>query len=515
MLAAIMMQEIQQLKKDGYSIKQIAEHFKRSGMKVPSKPTLRKYYAMDAAPESPGAKLAKEKAFEREPFKSAIIKALTANPGCYASSVYDLLEELVEGKKGELEMPGNQQTLRNYVRHLAGSGAVPPAEGKRRIYDSVFDTPPAQQALLDFGQQKAGQGTVVHFICLLLRYSRMMAVCAQDHKYDAVEACRAIYRCFRQLGGRPETLVIDQDAVFVASETYGEVVETQAFRDFCMEQGLKLWVCNKADPESKGPIENTVKFVKSNYFSARSIACIEDVWKTLPGWVERKNRRIHQATYRIPAEVFEEIERPALRPAVPSFYESAPASFTPAMVKDSPYILYKTCKYSVPRECCFGTVLYKAVSGRLHVYDSGRRHICTHAISECRGSVNQLPEHKKAPPANWQPVAERLRAKWGCADFQHFINGFKKENPRHLCQQLLAVERTLDADAPPRGLVADVMAECCKLFRYRFSQFHAVYDAMRAGCGGCAPPESMGVCQEGMDTYQRAFDDRCAQAGGR
>ena len=44
--------------------------------------------------------------------------------------------------------------------------------------------------------------------------------------------------------------VIDQDAVFVASETYGEVVKTRVFEDFCTEQELSLYVCRKADPES-------------------------------------------------------------------------------------------------------------------------------------------------------------------------------------------------------------------------------------------------------------------------
>jgi hypothetical protein len=49
------------------------------------------------------------------------------------------------------------------------------------------------------------------------------------------------------------------------------------FEDLCTEQKLKLWVCNKADPESKGPIENSVGFVKKNFFSARKITCIDDV----------------------------------------------------------------------------------------------------------------------------------------------------------------------------------------------------------------------------------------------
>ena len=119
--------------------------------------------------------------------------------------------------------------------------------------------------LIDFGEVTLSRRGSIHFICLLLRYSRILCVYAQDHKYNATKACQAIYRSFCKLGGRPAVLVIDQDAVFVASETYGEVIKTRIFGDFCTEQDLKLWVCNKADPESKGPIENSVGFVKKNF----------------------------------------------------------------------------------------------------------------------------------------------------------------------------------------------------------------------------------------------------------
>ena len=63
--------------------------------------------------------------------------------------------------------------------------------------------------LIDFGQQKIENGREVHFICLLLRYSRYLMVYAQDHKFNAEEACRAIYRAFCKLGGRVRQLVID------------------------------------------------------------------------------------------------------------------------------------------------------------------------------------------------------------------------------------------------------------------------------------------------------------------
>lgn len=93
--------------------------------------------------------------------------------------------------------------------------------------------------LIDFGQVYTGTHKEVHFICLLLRYCRYLIVFAQDHKFNSQEACQALYRSFCRLGGRPSVLVIDQDAVFVASETYGEVIKTRVFDDSARSRTLK------------------------------------------------------------------------------------------------------------------------------------------------------------------------------------------------------------------------------------------------------------------------------------
>lgn len=511
MLTKKQMQEIQDLKLRGFSINEIVSYFEEQGKKAPSLPTIRKYYNMDVVPDVPNQNLMKDKAFDHEPFRSAVIEIVRNNSkkNYCVSSVYDvLIERFVEsGNFGVL--PGNEQTLRNYIRYLTDNGVIEKEPVNRRIYDHVFDTPPGEQMLIDFGQEHVAPGIDIHFICLLLRYSRIISVFAQDHKYNAEEACKAIYRCFCKLGGRPSQLVIDQDAVFVASETYGEVVETRVFGDFCTEQELKLWVCHKADPESKGPIENVVGFVKKNFFSARNITCIDDVFKSLPSWVERKNKRIHKATFKIPFEVFQSVEKEMLRPMVPSFYENSPSSFIPVELNSIPYIQYRSSKYSVPRTCCFSTVYYKAIGNKLYIYDSDRRYICTHTLNECRGSINQLDEHRKEPSTDWVTVMESLRRKWNCYSFQHFINGFKKENPRHLYQQLSAVERFLNAEKPERDLVSQVMEECCRDFRYRFSQFKVVYELAKAGRSSPTLVEFSDVQRQDLYVYKKAFRDRC------
>ena len=516
MLAKETMQEIQDLKLQGYSQTAIIDYYKDQGLKPPSRPTIAKYFNMDVIPDNPGEKLAKDKAFDAEPFKSTIIATIESNAGkdfCI-SSVYDLLEEKFIENGDYEELPGNEQTLRNYVHFLEDSGQIDTSDDHRRVYDHVFDTPPGEQMLIDFGEETITKTLSIHFICLLLRYSRLLCVYAQDHKYNAIEACQAIYRSFSKLGGRPTVLVIDQDAVFVASETYGEVIKTRVFEDFCTEQELKLWVCNKADPESKGPIENAVGFVKKNFFSARTITCIDDVWRSLPGWLDRKNRRIHRATLRIPINIFRDIEKNALRPMLPSVYETSPNSFTECECKGLPYVLYKSCKYSVPREYAYSHLKYKVTTGKIHIYDENLNFICTHLLSERKGSFNQLPEHRKGDSGEWYVIAERLREKWNCYDFQHFINGIKKENPRHISKQLGAIERFLDAEKPDRALVADVMKICCKYFRYQFSQFKVVYEYTKAGKsltqtdGFKAAQSSDPVEYKSLEVYGKAFRDR-------
>ena len=513
MLSKPMIQEIVDMKMQGYSVGEIQEHYVRKTGKPPSLPTIRKYYAMDVAPADPGENLEKDKVFDEEPWKSAIIRILGNNPRkCYGSSVYDVLvEHFIEN--GDYDrLPATERTLRNYIGYLAESGQIEKVEGSGRIYDTVFDTPPGRQMLIDFGELRIRKGLAIHFICMLLRYSRMMCVYAQDHKFNAEEACCAIYRGFCKLGGRPSELVIDQDSVFINSELYGEIVETHTFRAFTLEQGLRLWVCNKDDPESKGPVENLVGFVKKNFFSARKITCIEDVWRSLPGWVERKNKRIHQATFCVPLEVFTEIEAGALSPLMPSVYETLPTSFVETYVGDKRYITYKATKYSVPQKFCFKTIYYKAVGDKLHIYGPDRKHECTHDVSPCKGGSEKLPEHEKEVDTDWLKVAERLRGKWNCYDFQHFINGFKKENGRHIYKQLKAVESFLDSECVGRDLVSDVMKECCRDFRYKFTQFKAVYERMRAEhmLSQVPIPAPMNDVQQiSLETYQKAFLERC------
>ena len=130
MLDKTQMQEIQDLKLRGYTKAEILNYYKEQGVKPPSRPTISKYYDMDVIPEDPAARLSKEKAFDVSPFREAIIAVLEANKrkDFCISSVYDVLEEkFIENGDYDF-LPGNEQTLRNYVHFLEDSGIVDTGE---------------------------------------------------------------------------------------------------------------------------------------------------------------------------------------------------------------------------------------------------------------------------------------------------------------------------------------------------------------------------------------------------
>src|SRR5699024_1193363 len=97
-------------------------------------------------------------------------------------------------------------------------------------------------------------------------------------------------------GGIPNELVYDQDSLIVVSENGGDLILTEEFQKFKDLRNLTLRVCRKADPESKGRIENVVGYIKHNFAKHRLFHNIdswnEQGWK----WLNRTGNYKHHNT---------------------------------------------------------------------------------------------------------------------------------------------------------------------------------------------------------------------------
>ena len=459
----IMKQTIFEQRDQGLTKTEIINYYLERGEKPPSWPTLIKYYNQQEAESSEEVSpFAKEMAFGQE-LKSKIIEILQENctkKNLKISSVYDVLCELFIDTGEYEKLPGNEQTLRNYVKFLKSSGQVDSPDTQRRIYQVVGEMPPGKQMLLDFGQQKISHGIVIHFLCILLRYSGFLYVFAQDHRFTSSEACRAIYLFFQRIGGRTEEGVIDQDSVFIYQESNGEIIETETFHAFLKEQEISLYVCRKADPESKGSAEKSVQFVKQNFFSARNLTSLAETRTRLNSWLKRKNERIHRTTLRVPADELV-VEQKSLRPLLPSLYANVTTDYIIADIRDSYYIRYRTNRYSVPYTYCFKTVKFRIIDEQMFVYDiETDQEIARWALSPGKNATFTNPDHKRPESIKSKVIANALIRQYGALMGQ-FLEKVFENYPRYKKEQAGRIEQYLSQLERVRQTVLDEALSCC------------------------------------------------------
>lgn len=462
---------IRWLNKSGFSIKEIPCYLRSIGVVSPALNTVRKFCKMEYIPDDPGHNLKKQKAFDQEPFRSTILNVLESakDPKMCLSSLYDLLIETYVDSGQYKQLPGNDQTLRRYVAYLRennilSSKSVP----NKRQYTYAREINPAERMQLDFGSYSIGNHTFYYFCCLLL-YSRYLHVVAQDHPYSSLEACQAIYSCFVKMNGRPLVLIIDQDKTFVLSEKYGESVLTGDFEKFCQEQDLTCYICHKHDPESKGAVENLVGFVEKNFLSARSHHTVNELISSLPGWVERQNRRLHRSTRQIPSTVFSDIEQKALRSLIPSFFSTLPSSFTRRKADKCGYLRYLDNNYSLPAAYANCDIMYKVVDQSLYVFDTKKQHICTHDIDAGKGKNILLPAHERNRNET-SYSAVKLFTRWSIPSLHGYIDSVYEKNPRYAYNQLFATKGYFETRHYIDAEIEKVMQYCCKHNLFSFSQ---------------------------------------------
>ena len=277
-------------------------------------------------------------------------------------------------------------------------GEIPlPKHPNPRSYQAVAELPMGQQMQVDFGQTTLknvdGSWTKVYVAAFLLSHSRYKYAQCQSRPFTAVDLVTACHNCFRYWGGMPREMVFDQDSIVCVSENNGDIIYTYEFEKFRQDCKMEIYLCRGADPESKGKIENTVKFIKGNFLNNRLYVDDEILNRSCMDWLERTgNAKVHGTTKKIPAEVFRE-EREQLRPLVT--VDQNAGSYILRTVRKDNTIIYDSNRYSVP----LGTyntnpeVQLEIIDGNLRILTVLGDFLCEHRISTGRGLLIQNKSH--------------------------------------------------------------------------------------------------------------------------
>ncbi len=265
-----------------------------------------------------------------DPFRDEIRCLLQADPRIPGKRIRELIEAL--------GYEGGKTILDDYVRE------VRPLYERRRTYQRTIYRPgelcqfdlfePRQEIPVGHGQVRRG-----YVVTAELGYSRALAGALVFSK-EWEDVAFGMARCLARLGALPETLVWDREGAIHA----GGGRPTDASAGFCGQLRVGWLILEARDPEAKGALERSHRFMRTNFEPGRSFANELDYQLQLDGWCEKVNARVHRTTRAVVAQRLAE-ERERMR-SLPAILPDSDRRFV-IRVPSQPYLRFDTNDYSL------------------------------------------------------------------------------------------------------------------------------------------------------------------------
>jgi hypothetical protein len=121
---------------------------------------------------------------------------------------------------------------------------------------------------------------------------------------EAPDILWGLGRNLQRLGALPEKLVWDRESSIAAGGR-----PTEPFAAFCGQLELGWVILEARDPQAKGALERSHRFMRSNFEPGRVFANHLDFQDRLDAWTEKANGRVHRTIRAVPAERLAEEQR--------------------------------------------------------------------------------------------------------------------------------------------------------------------------------------------------------------
>jgi transposase len=233
-----------------------------------------------------------------DPFKEWICEQLAVDPRIQSQRLRELA--------GELGYEGGKSIFDDYVRE------VRPRFLAARTFQRTIYRPgeliqcdlwePSEQVPVGHGQRRRGW-VVTSEVC----WSRAIAGTLVFSK-EAPDILWGLARNLSRLGALPEKLVWDRESAIAAGGR-----PTDAFASFCGQLPVGWVILEPRDPQAKGALERSHRFMRSNFEPGRVFANHLDFQDRLDAWTEKANGRVHRTIRAVPADRLAE-ERGRMRP---------------------------------------------------------------------------------------------------------------------------------------------------------------------------------------------------------
>ena len=436
-----MYMEIQTMKDQGFSKRQIAEQ-----MEIDFR-TASKYLGMTG--EEFNSYVAKrERKKQLASYEGVVADWLKRYPNMSGAQVLDWLKE-------HYQVDISKRSARRFVGWVRKKHDILKTTRKERQYQALPDPPMGQQMQIDFGtcyviDSNTGNRRKIYCIACVLSHSRYKwGQWYATHPTTAM-LVESLQECFAYMGGRAKELVFDQDSLVTVDENYGDIIYTQGFEEFIRANKIKIHLCRKSDPESKGKIEAVVKYFKGNFAKNRAFLGIDQFNESFLEWLERTgNADKHGTTKKVPAQVFEE-ERLYLEP-IPPVKNHHTGILTRTVHKNNT-IFYEGNRYSLP----LGTyrsgllVRLKIEGNTLSITDiTENTLLAQHQITQDKGQLVQTRNHLRDTSETVDKIQYELALLLGGAEnAATLLRQIRSLKPRYARDQFALIRQTIASHQP-------------------------------------------------------------------
>ena len=259
--------------------------------------------------------------------------------------------------------PGKESKVREFVHDRRPE--------KEPTGSMRFETAPGEQGQVDWGHfgfiTHQGRTCRLYAFVLTLGWSRACYVHFTTSS-DTTWFIRCHLHAFAYLGGVPRRLLYDNlKSVVERRDAEGKVQWNPRFLDFADVAGFSPQACQPYRPQTKGKVENGVKYVRGNFWPGLHFRDLDDLNTQALTWLNTiANRRVHGTTGEVP---FTRLRLEGLHPATKALTYDTSVMTTRRSSKDC-FISYSGNLYSVP-------AAYACKTLQVNITEAGELVICS------------------------------------------------------------------------------------------------------------------------------------------
>jgi transposase len=237
-------------------------------------------------------------------------------------------------------------TLWRYARDVMGWRKKEPTV-------RLDDPPPGQEAQADFGKMgfiedaESGRKRMLWVLIVTLCFSRYQFVWPTFEQTTRA-VCEGLDRAWWFFEAMIRILIPDNTRAMIKDPDALSPTLTASFLDYVQTRGLFVDPARIRSPKDKARVENQVPYVRESWFDGESFHSLDDARRSAEQWCrEVAGVRVHGTTRKVPREVFESIEKPAMLPAPDAPFD-VPVWIDDAKVHSDYHVEVLRALYSVP-----------------------------------------------------------------------------------------------------------------------------------------------------------------------